>query len=375
MMRDAWFILRHETRNMFRSWETLLWTFVMPPLFFYFIGTMTKGMGGAAGAGGADRIVVEAGTESGWLGKELEKKLSGRGFQVANGGEGARRLKVPEGFTASVLAGKQSKLLFTRRGEGLGTDYDKLRVQLAVYGLLGDLIVATKDGQAASAEALAKLEGKPRLLTVAAESAGQRKRIPTGFEQSVPGTMVMFTLLVMFTSGAIWLTIERNEGMLRRLAATPVSRSGIVAGKWGSRLVLGLVQIGFAMAVGSLVFGVDWGQSLWAVVALMVAYGALAASLGMLLGNFARTTGQVIGIGVTSANVMAALGGCWWPIEITPLWAQKLALVFPTGWAMDGLHRLMLFGEPGSAVLPHVAVMAMATLAAGWVVARRFRFQ
>ena len=70
-------------------------------------------------------------------------------------------------------------------------------------------------------------------------------------------------------------------------------------------------------------------------------YGSLAAALGMLLGNFGRTEGQVIGLGVMASNVFAGLGGCWWPIEITPLWTQRLALAFPTGWTMDALHKLM----------------------------------
>jgi ABC-type multidrug transport system permease subunit len=83
----------------------------------------------------------------------------------------------------------------------------------------------------------------------------------------------------------------------------------------------------------------------------------------------------VIGIGVLSKNVMAALGGCWWPIEITPAWMQKLSLALPTGWAMDALHKLVSFGEAPASVLPHLFVLATASLAAGWIAARRFRFQ
>jgi ABC-type multidrug transport system permease subunit len=89
----------------------------------------------------------------------------------------------------------------------------------------------------------------------------------------------------------------------------------------------------------------------------------------------ARTEQQVVGLGVIAANVLAALGGCWWPIEITPLWTQKLALLFPTGWAMDALHKLVSFGEPAGAILPHLAAILTAALAAGWAASRRFRFQ
>jgi ABC-type multidrug transport system permease subunit len=186
--------------------------------------------------------------------------------------------------------------------------------------------------------------------------------------------MVMFTLLILFTSGSATLMMERHSGILRRLASSPMRRGAVVLGKWGSRWVLGLVQIAFAMAVGTFVFGVRWGNPIAAMILLLV-YSALIAFLGILLGNFGNTIGQVTGIGVVAANLLAALGGCWWPIEITPFWAQRLAMFTPTGWTMDALHKLMNFGDPLTAILPHLAALTTAATLAAWLAARRFRFQ
>ena len=72
-----------------------------------------------------------------------------------------------------------------------------------------------------------------------------------------------------------------------------------------------------------------------------------------------------------ATQVLAALGGCWWPIEITPAWMQKLALALPTGWAMDAMHKLVNFGDGAAAALPHVAVMLTSALVIGWIGARR----
>jgi ABC-type multidrug transport system permease subunit len=187
--------------------------------------------------------------------------------------------------------------------------------------------------------------------------------------------MVMFTLLVMLTSGAVLLVIERREGLLRRLASTPIARGEVVLGKWGGRMVLGLTQIGFAMVMGSLVFKLDWGPDLAMVLLVMIAYAALMASLGLLFGSVARTHGQAVGLGVLCSNLLAALGGCWWPIEITPRWMQGLALVLPTGWAMDALHKLVSFGAGPASAAPHVAGMALAAVVLGALAARAFRFQ
>jgi ABC-type multidrug transport system permease subunit len=259
--------------------------------------------------------------------------------------------------------------------EGMAGDYESVRGSRAVYTLLADVIVTAEDGGAPTAAGIAALDAMPRGLTVDVKSAGRRQRIPTGFEQTIPGIMVMFALLVMTTSGSALLVVERNQGLLRRLAYTPIPRAAVVLGKLGGKYAVGVVQIAFAMLAGTLIFGMDWGPDLAAVVVVLLVYAALTTALGVLLGSVARTEGQVVGIGVISSNVLAALGGCWWPIEITPPWAQALQLWLPTGWAMDALHKLISFGAGPASVVPHVAGMALAVAVLVWLSIRAFRFE
>ena len=49
-LRAALFIASRDLGFMLWSRETLLWTFVMPILFFYFTGTVTGGMGSPTGS-------------------------------------------------------------------------------------------------------------------------------------------------------------------------------------------------------------------------------------------------------------------------------------------------------------------------------------
>jgi ABC-type multidrug transport system permease subunit len=119
----------------------------------------------------------------------------------------------------------------------------------------------------------------------------------------------------------------------------------------------------------------DWGRSLPMVIAVLVAYAALNASIGLLLGNLATTEAQAAAIGVLTSNLLAALGGCWWPIEISPRWMQSLSLLLPTGWAMDAMHKLTSFGLGAASAAPHVAIMAATALLVGTVAARTFRYQ
>jgi ABC-2 type transport system permease protein len=372
MLRDALYLAYRDLLYLLQRRETWLWTFIMPIVFFYFIGSVTGGFGSHEKR---DPIAMIVPPDAGFLADELIRRLEQRNFQVVHTENFFRELRIPPGFTATVLAGKPVKLQLTRYGAGIDTDYDQTRAARAVYTVLADLVAVSSKGGTPNSTSFAELARQPRPITLDVSSAGKRKFAPVGFEQAVPGTLVMFTLLIMFTSGGASLLVERRQGILRRLASSPMSRGGVVLGKWGARVTLGFIQILFAMAAGTILFKVNWGDHLGAIFVLLGAYASLAALLGMLLGNFSRSDGQVIGLGVIASNVMAALGGCWWPIEITPRWTQNLALVFPTGWAMDGLHKLMSFGDSWEAVVPHIVAFVVSALIAGYVLARTFRFQ
>jgi ABC-type multidrug transport system permease subunit len=349
-LRAAWFIARSDVAYLLRQRETLLWTFLMPPAFFFFIGSVTGGFGGSGDV--APSITVQTARDAGFLADHVVRRIEEQGFDVTRSSDldtlpvARRRLILPAGFTDSVAVKKPVKVEFATQSDvGIDSQYDQIRVARAVYGVLS------------------------------VSQAGSRAEFPTGFEQSVPGTMVMFTLLVMLTSGSVLLVIERNQGLLRRLASSPLPRRGVVLGKWGGRLFLGLVQISFAMLVGTLLFKIRWGPDLPMLLVILLAWGALAAVLGILLGNLARTEGQSIAIGVLASNILAALGGCWWPIEVTPQWMQSFALTLPTGWTMDALHRLVSFGAGATSAAPHLLALVVATLVLASAAVRTFRFQ
>jgi len=377
-LAGAWFVARKDLQYLLRSRETILWVFIMPFVFFFLIGTITGGGFGGGEDDSRDQLAVAAGGEPGFLYDQLARRLDEQELEVvpveaAELAEHRRRLTVPDDLTERLLDGEQVVLSFVRRGGGIGSDFDEIRVQRAAYTTLADLVTLVQEGEVDEA-ALAALNEAPRALTLEVGQAGERRRIPSGFEQAVPGIMVMFTLLVMLSSGAVLLVTERREGLLRRLAATPLSRGSVVLGKWGGKFVLGLLQITIAMLAGQLLFGLDWGPRLPMVLLVMLVYAALVAALGLLLGSLARTEGQAVGLGVISTNILAGLGGCWWPIEVTPQWMQKFSLVLPTGMTMDALHRLVSFGRPAASALPHLAALATLGLVAGWLATRFFRY-
>ena len=363
--------------------STVLWLFIMPAVFFYFIGTVTQG--GMSFTDNTVSLVVKN-NDGGFLSQHLEARLEENLFDlirpeeippVEEGEEAAkyRRLIIPSNFTAQLEADQQASITFVGLRSGFGNQYDFFRVQKAAYSVLGDLIVVKSGGAIISPAELALATAQPRPVQLVVTPAGRQMQIPSGFQQAIPGTLVMFTLLVLLTSGAAMLVDDREKQLLRRLASAPVTRGQVVMGKWAGRMALATVQIAVAIGVSfTPLFDMNWGHALPMVVVILLSWGALCTSLALLLGSLAKTGNQAANFGALATMTLAALGGCWWPIEVAPAWMQKLQVFTPTGWTMDALHKLISFDMAWQSALPHMGILLAASFLVGWAASNRFRF-
>ena len=115
-MASAWFLMKKDLQYMLREKETILWVFVMPIVFFFFIGTITGGYGG--GPVGETPLVVETSSEAGHLAEHLVPRLDAAEFRIDEPDSGNAdwpRLTIPEAFTDSVLVGNPTTLQFQWR--------------------------------------------------------------------------------------------------------------------------------------------------------------------------------------------------------------------------------------------------------------------
>ena len=92
---------------------------------------------------------------------------------------------------------------------------------------------------------------------------------------------------------------------------------------------------------------------------LMLAFAFAMGSLSILFGSLLTDPDQVTTVGIITAMAMSALGGCWWPIEAVSAPFKVVAMLLPTGWTMNGIHKLISFGMGTSAVLAHITVLTL----------------
>ena len=378
-MKRSVLMALNDLRLTVRDRSSFVWMLIMPIAFMWFFGQM--GGGGSTEPPRFSLAVVDE--DGGWLARAFDGELQGERVEfqelspaeAASGEPGTRTLIIPGGFTEKVVAGEQQVLRIELNPDA-SKEYS-LAAQVHVtrsivrtiarimeMNLNGDLGEGVNQEDPDGPIQVFRLMGeRPPLVQLEVSTAGSGRPVPTGFAQSVPGTLTMMVLMMTLIYGGVFLTMEKREGMLRRQGALPMTRGQLFAGKLLGRLLVAGAQIVVLVMAGRFLFGITLGESLPALAMLLLCYAIAVASLSTLLGVLARTPEQASSFGWILSMVLAAMGGCWWPSEVMPRWLWSAAHVFPTAWAMDAFHALISFGRGIDGVLiPCLALLGFGLL-------------
>jgi ABC-2 type transport system permease protein len=174
-------------------------------------------------------------------------------------------------------------------------------------------------------------------------------------EYATAGELVLFIFLIAIT-GAGEIVLERSLGVTRRMVSTPTRILTILTGTGLGRFSIAMAQTLVIVLGGMLLFDVSWGQPLGLIV-LVGTFALVATSVCLLVATIARTPEQATSIGPPVGIILGALGGCMFPLEITPPAFQAVAHLTPQAWALDGLLELMGKGATLADILPQVLVL------------------
>jgi ABC-2 type transport system permease protein len=130
------------------------------------------------------------------------------------------------------------------------------------------------------------------------------------------------------------------------------------------------------LIVGRVFFGISLGPEPWALALPTAGIVFAGTAFGLVVAGLARSREAVLPLGSIVIVTMAAVGGCWWPIDLEPRWMQRVALAFPTTWAMAAYNDLMIRRQPlAAALLPTAVLLAhgLTYLGVGLALFRRYR--
>jgi ABC-type multidrug transport system permease subunit len=369
----------NDVRLTFRDRAAAFWIILLPIFLMFLFGSL-------GGGGGSPKVALTViDRDGGWLAQSFARELDGpnvalavlRGADVD--GEAAKKakrwLELPAGFTDNALAGKQQRLRIAT-AEDAQSDYSRAAEVVVIRAIVRTLARVAEMKQSSgpmSVDGYDALRARPPIVALETANAGRGTAVPTGVAQSVPGIMTFTVLMMTLIYGAVFLTIEKREGMLKRQLTLPISRTTILSGKVLGRVFVAMLQIAILVAAGRLLFHLDFGPSAVALLTLLISYAVAVAGIATFLGAILANPEQASIVGWLASMVMAAMGGCWWPSEVMPEWLRTAAHVFPTTWAMDGFHALISFGRGFPAVaLPSAVLLGFGALFS-WIGARRLR--
>jgi ABC-2 type transport system permease protein len=274
-----------------------------------------------------------------------------------------RALVIPENFSKDILGGKKAVLILQKEEESNieASQAASSHILKAIIKILTKIVLINPQNEDDLVQMYDQQDFK-RLITIRTELGGKLRVIPSGFNHSIPAITVMFILFTVFMYGGISLLEERDKGQLERTYLSPATFSSIIAGKWIGRLFLGLLQFVILFAAGKIIFNIYLGNSLPSLFLVGLLLCSTAAGMSILFGSIIRKIEVLIIFNIIVANIMAAFGGCWWPIEIVSPSIRKVSFVFPTGWAMDAFHKLIFFGQGLKALIPDILVLLGFTL-------------
>ena len=300
-------------------------------------------------------------------------------LRAVEAGELGGFLAFPGDFTSNVMAGQPTELEVVANADAPATQAALEGIARSIAGRLSNVqttFQAVMELRASAGRSWPPPD-RPTLFDQAPLVSFEISRLgdsipfnPSNFVLTGYVTMFVFFSAAM---GAGVIVRERQNHTLERLLSNGARREAVILGKYLAAVYKGLLQVVVLWTFGILVFRIDLGLAPGAVILVSLLVVLVSASFGIMLASLVQTERSGDSAGVLASLVMAPIGGCWWPLFITPAWMQSLAKLTPHGWANTGFNKLMLFGAEFGDVLLEMAALIVFALAFVAVALWRFR--
>jgi len=356
-----------NVRRMLRERSNIFFVFIFPLALILLIGAQFGGdVDPVIGLYMADddQLAVAIAQEV-----EAEDTLDVRRFETAEEltssverGSSQAGLFIPGGLDEVAEAGERVEIGFVSRPDGFGPQIQSV-VGAAVSRVMTPVAAASFASEKTGAPfdealevAIAEEAAAPGLGTQVT-AVGEALFPPTlgRFDLGASSQLVLFVFLTAL-AGSAALILSRQLGISRRMLSTPTSTGTIVVGEGTGRWAVAMVQGLYIILVTFLIFRVDWGDPLGAVL-ILVTFSAVGAGAGMLMGAVFSNDAQASGIGIILSLGLAALGGAMLPIELFSPTMQKVAHITPHAWALDGFAELVRRNGTVVDILPELGVL------------------
>jgi ABC-2 type transport system permease protein len=280
---------------------------------------------------------------------------------------------------ASVEAG--TRLLTEGKVRGilvLGEDFSARLMRPSRWPAQAQLLANATDPNTARI-----LEGyvQGALLTWAAGRAEEKRLLPAGgialeyrywfnpelrsADFIVPGMVAFVMSMVGTLLTALVVSREWERGTMESMLASPARMGEIIAARLICYYGLGMLGMAMSVLMAILLFGVPFRGSVAVLGAATSLFLLFALALGLFISTLARSQFVAAQIAFLTTMLPALmLSGMLFDIASMPAWLQALTYVFPVRYLVSILQTLFLAGTVWPLVLPNLAALGLAAVAA-----------
>lgn len=181
----------------------------------------------------------------------------------------------------------------------------------------------------------------------------------TQFDYMVSG-LLGFAILSMGIFGlANQLPAEKKNGSLRRIRATPFTRTQLIFGTLIYYGIIGLMSLVLMLVVALTVFNFDmrgdWLQlALFLIISIILMLG-----FGLLIGGWAKNENQSAVLSNAVSFPLMFLSGVFFPRFLMPEWLQGITGYLPLTPVVDGIRYITTEGASILALGPQLLVIGV----------------
>lgn len=145
-----------------------------------------------------------------------------------------------------------------------------------------------------------------------------------------PALAVFGMITATFTNLAINTSMARDEGILKRVAGTPLPMTTHLGGRIISAILVGVLSVTLMLFVGWLLFDVEIDWSVMPLFALLLILGAgTFSALGLGVAAVTPSARAAPAIANFVVLPLAFISGLFFPLENAPTWLQTVAGLLP----------------------------------------------
>jgi ABC-2 type transport system permease protein len=192
----------------------------------------------------------------------------------------------------------------------------------------------------------------------------------------VPGIIALGIIQAAVSNLAISVTAQRENGILKRRRATPISAGVLVAARALTAVVVSLVMTGVLAAIGWFAYGARIPSGHIAALVVTVLLGAASfAALGFALTTIIRSADSAQPVIAAITLPLYFISGIFLATTLLPGWLLNVASVFPVRPFQQALLAAYNPYSAGTGFAARDLLVMAAWGIAGLVVAiRRFRW-